>query len=183
MLYQWFRMRTKCVCYILSILPTALFSRANIISWCQASFSGCPRRNHQSDAGICAGGYLISVATHRGGLIQLSWFATSIKVAVFILSASLCLPFVEREAPDGGTHRRIVTLILKSKTDRALPDERDLEGWDWQISAGEHISIHVSNPFQRSVSISTWSSLIYTQGSWECYSEHRNYNGRFETFV
>lgn len=34
MLYQRFRMRTKCVCCILSIFPTALFSRANIISRC-----------------------------------------------------------------------------------------------------------------------------------------------------
>lgn len=36
-----------------------------------------------------------SLATHRGGLIQLSWFATSIKVAVSILSILLCLLRIE----------------------------------------------------------------------------------------
>lgn len=93
--YLRFRMRAKCVCCI-PPLCSAPFSRANIILPCRAGFSGCPRRNHQPVAGIRAGGYLISVATHRGGLIQLLWFTTSIKVAVSILSASLCLPSKER---------------------------------------------------------------------------------------
>lgn len=106
--------------------PTS-FSRTNIISRCRASFSDCPRRNHQPVAGIRAGGYLISVATRRGGLIQLSWFTTSIKVAVSILSASLCLP-VKRERLSVVWYWRIVPSILKSKPDRALPSERDFEG-------------------------------------------------------
>lgn len=96
MLYLRFCMRTKCVCCIAPY--PRLHSRANIISQCQASFSDCPRRNHQPVAGIRAGGYLISVATHRGGLIQLSWFTTSIK-AVSILSASLCLPVKRERVP------------------------------------------------------------------------------------
>lgn len=146
-------MRAKCVCCI--PLYSAPFSRANIILPCRAGFSGCPRRNHQPVAGIRAGGYLISVATHRG--VGWSNYRGSPRASRWRFPFSLH-PFVsrrKREAP-GGTHRRIVTSILKSKTDRALPSERDLEGWDWQIPASERISIHsVSNPFQRSVSIST----------------------------
>lgn len=81
-------------------ISNCLFPRTNIISPCRASFSGCPRRNHQPVAGIRAGGYLISVATHRDGLIQLLWFTTSIKVAVSILS-HLLHPFVSRQKREG----------------------------------------------------------------------------------